>query len=313
MKKKTTKKYIIAVVIVMLIIIGFYWWYYNNLINTANDLLESVYTTELKDKGYNDNEIAIINTMDQEKQDIILAFSYKNYMIALLNAKYFIARKIDLYITQIEESNDTVDRVISLVNTNSIYQPYTNIIETDLSLEYLILVNKYHQLKSNYVPSNLIAAFNGSGLLVNTANNALLNMTKAANEANITVYARSTYRSYNDQNIIYNDYVKGYGEVSANTFSAKPGHSEHQTGLAIDFRENYNASYEDFAKTPAFTWLIDNAYKYGFILRYPEAKEAITGYKYEAWHYRYVGVEVATYIKTNNITFDEYYAYYLDK
>ena len=94
-------------------------------------------------------------------------------------------------------------------------------------------------------------------------------------------------------------------------YSARPGYSEHQTGLVIDI-DNYNDDYENFDKTKEFEWMNNNSYKYGFILRYPKGKTDITGYDYESWHYRYVGKEIAKYIYENNITFDEYYAKFID-
>ena len=103
----------------------------------------------------------------------------------------------------------------------------------------------------------------------------------------------------------------GDGVNKADTYSARPGFSEHHTGLAIDI-DNIKTSYTDFDKTKEFIWMQENAYKYGFILRYPEDKVDITGYIYEPWHYRYVGVEAAKYIYENNMTLEEYYALFLD-
>ena len=122
----------------------------------------------------------------------------------------------------------------------------------------------------------------------------------------------SAYRSYTNQETLYNRYVQKDGSIKADTYSARPGHSEHQTGLAVDVH-NTVLPYTSFDKTNEFTWMKENAHKYGFILRYPKDKTNITGYDYEPWHNRYIGVEHATYIYENNITFDEYYIKYLDK
>ena len=92
----------------------------------------------------------------------------------------------------------------------------------------------------------------------------------------------------------------------------RAGYSEHQTGLALDI-VTYGASMDTFENTDEFKWLSDNAYKYGFILRYPKGKEKLTGYSYESWHYRYVGKDVAKKIHDLDITYDEYYAYYIEK
>ena len=113
----------------------------------------------------------------------------------------------------------------------------------------------------------------------------------------------SGYRSYETQEKLYNKYVKKDGEKKANTYSAKPGESEHQTGLAFDI----GSVDRSFANTIEAKWLAENAYLYGFIIRYPKDKEEITGYNYEPWHLRYVGQELAKYLKKNNLTLEEYY------
>ena len=136
-------------------------------------------------------------------------------------------------------------------------------------------------------------------------------MFNDAKKENITLIINSSYRSYKEQEEVYNMYLTNKGEEYADKYAARPGHSEHQTGLAIDLT-TYGANGETFDQTDAFKWLENNAYKYGFILRYPKDKENITGYNYESWHYRYVGVETATKLKEENITYDEYYAYYIE-
>lgn len=112
----------------------------------------------------------------------------------------------------------------------------------------------------------------------------------------------SGFRSYDYQEKIYNIYVKEFGEEKTNTFSAKPGHSEHQTGLAIDICEDS----DNFIGTKEDIWLQENAHKFGFIIRYPKGKEYITGYKYEPWHLRYVGRKHAKIIFTKGLTLEEY-------
>ena len=120
----------------------------------------------------------------------------------------------------------------------------------------------------------------------------------------------SSYRSYNYQEKLYNNYKNKEGKEEADKYSARPGFSEHQTGLCVDI-DDKNLNYEDFYKSSSYEWMINNSYKYGFILRYPKDKENITGYIYESWHYRYVGIDIAKYIHDNNITFDEYYSKYI--
>ena len=128
---------------------------------------------------------------------------------------------------------------------------------------------------------------------------------------NLNIRIISAYRSYDYQESLYERYLKTDKQEIVDTYSARPGFSEHHTGLAIDV-DNEKLGFDKFYLTKEFNWMQNNAYKYGFILRYPKDKEYLTGYSYESWHYRYVGLEIAKYIQENNITFDEYYAYYLE-
>ena len=137
-------------------------------------------------------------------------------------------------------------------------------------------------------------------------------MYNDAAKNNLYLYISSPYRSYNRQNVLYNTYVKKDGESKADTYSARPGYSEHQTGLAFDLGTAENHDINEFVESKEFKWMKNNAHKYGFILRYPYGKKYITGYIYEPWHYRYVGIDAATYIYNNNITFEEYYAYFVN-
>ena len=122
------------------------------------------------------------------------------------------------------------------------------------------------------------------------------------------------FRSYDLQNVYYSNYVRLYSQAEADKFSAKPGQSEHQTGLVVDLAYTDMDCYLAgcFADTPAGVWLTQNAHKYGFILRYPEGKESITGFQFEPWHFRYVGKDLARAIKESGLTLDEAKPY-LDK
>ena len=120
------------------------------------------------------------------------------------------------------------------------------------------------------------------------------------------IYAGSTYRSYTYQLGLYNRYVAQDGFEEAETYSARAGYSEHQLGLAVDILGG-NWSY--LSETDKeYEWLIDNSYKYGYILRYPRNKEYVTGYVFEDWHFRYLGIELATKVYNSNLTYDEYVA-----
>ena len=187
--------------------------------------------------------------------------------------------------------------------------------EDPLPAEYLntekVLVNKHYYLENDYVPEkleNISVQYALSDMkLVHEAREAFETMAKSAKKQKLNIVAMSTYRSYDYQVKLWNKYAKQDGERKADTYSGRAGHSEHQTGLAVDVY-NEKENYTNFEKTKEFDWMQEHAHEYGFILRFPKDKENETGYQYESWHYRYVGVEAATYIKENNISFEEYYA-----
>jgi len=175
--------------------------------------------------------------------------------------------------------------------------------------DYLVLVNKNNQLNFNYVPNDLesisLKYSNEDKYLRHEAKINFENLSEDALKLGYRIIAVSAYRDYNYQNQLFNNYVKDKGLDYALDCSAKPGHSEHQTGLAVDV-EGSNNNYDNFIDTKEYLWMKDNAHKYGFILRYPKGKENITGFKFEPWHYRYVGKELATYIYNNKLTLEEY-------
>ena len=171
-----------------------------------------------------------------------------------------------------------------------------------------VLVNKLNKLPDNFIPNDLnLIAKEYSDSKQYLRNIAQINFEKMARDAKSNGYnikAVSTYRSYEYQKELFNKYVKEKGFKYANFCSAKEGHSEHQTGLAVDIADE-SLDYDNFDKTKEFKWVSTNAHKYGFILRYPKDKIHITGYKYEPWHYRYIG-KLATYLYENNLTLDEF-------
>jgi D-alanyl-D-alanine carboxypeptidase len=174
-----------------------------------------------------------------------------------------------------------------------------------------VLVNKYYYLDKDYIPLNLQDISKKYALnnmkLVNVAKDAFEEMAKDASNEKLKIIAMSTYRSYDYQVNLYNKYVKTDGKEKADTYSGRPGYSEHQTGLAADVY-NGKTNYTNFESTKEFDWMDKHAHEYGFILRFPKDKVDETGYVYESWHYRYVGKDIAKYIKEHNISFEEYYA-----
>ncbi len=224
---------------------------------------------------------------------------------------YFNYDYIDRYIKYKEENKDlNIKQIITEVNIGLDNPYYTNTKPSkDLNKSY-ILVNKYNYLDKNYIPQNLEeinTQYARDGMkLVNYAKEAFEKLAKDAKKEDLSIIAMSTYRSYNYQVNLYNRYVKEDGKEAADTYSGRPGFSEHQSGLAVDVY-NGKEDYTNFENTKEFEWMQENAYKYGFILRFPKDKTKQTGYEYESWHYRYVGIEIATYIHKHNLSFEEYY------
>lgn len=155
-----------------------------------------------------------------------------------------------------------------------------------------LIANKQYSLPESYAPG-----------LRDDVYNAFKTLQQDAKKKKYSIEILSGYRSYSYQEELYNDYVKKYGKEKASTFSAEPGHSEHQSGLALDVGK----LDESYATTPEGKWLAANAYKYGFIIRYPKGKENITGYAYEPWHIRYLGKELAEKVYKSGLTLEEYF------
>ncbi|MFC4559878.1 D-alanyl-D-alanine carboxypeptidase family protein [Virgibacillus kekensis] len=209
------------------------------------------------------------------------------------------------------------------VENNSAVKPAAALTKPDDNLEIvsnphevLVLVNKNHALPEGFVPKNLVVPnvqfpFTEDlpkKQMRQVAAVALEKMFYAANDAGLELYAQSGYRSYERQDSIFASNVRAYGEEAANNFSARPGESEHQTGLTMDVSSR-DVGYKlviEFGETDEGKWLKQHAAEYGFIIRYPKGKENITQYQYEPWHLRYVGPDAAKEIMQKGITLEEY-------
>lgn len=287
----------------------------NNFISNINKLLEIGYKSTDINTFYNKipNSISII-TLNEYDKDII------NY----LDLEYFNEDNLDRYI------NYDINKISSVYDTSSIkdnynYEDTVTYVNAYLDKDYYsndinltndeankldIIVNKYYKLNAEYEPSDLevISSKFASGTqkLRKEAKESFEKMATDMLKDNLKIYAGSTYRSYTYQEGLYNRYVKRDGFAEAETYSARAGYSEHQLGLAVDIvNGKWNYLSEDDEE---YTWLINNSYKYGFILRYPRGSEYITGYVFEDWHFRYLGVELATKVYESGLTYDEYVA-----
>lgn len=253
--------------------------------------------------------IVILPNKKDEKKELTPEQKQVN---KLKKVPYYKKEYKNRYLSYQKENKDlSIENIVTHVNIGLDNPYYTNTKpSTNLNTE-LILVNKYNYVTENYVPENLQplnTSYARSGMqLVDIAKEAFESMSDDAKKEGMNIIAMSSYRSYDYQVNLYNNYVKTDGKEAADTYSARPGYSEHQTGLAVDVY-NLELPYTSFEETEEFNWMQENAHKYGFILRFPKDKVDITGYQYEAWHYRYVGKEVAKYIHNHNMTLEEYIA-----
>ena len=210
----------------------------------------------------------------------------------------------------------SVENVVLNVNMNLDHAFYEGIEIINNPDDLEAICNKFYALPEDFSPSNLKSVPEGyfvadgkEYILDQDALDAFVKMSDEAKKSDLSLKIISAYRSFSYQSKLYDKYKAANGQSTADRFSARPRHSEHETGLAIDINDVSQA----FENTKEFTWLQDNAHKYGFILRYPKGKEDVTGYMYEPWHYRYLGVDLATKVKESGLTYDAYFAKYFFK
>lgn len=284
----------------------------------------------LKVDGFNEENLAKYIEYNKKYDDLsnedvvnainngfeLINYKFKNEYLRFKEQKYYIPNNLEKYIKYYNEFNEEkFENIIRNINTNIDRAFYTGIKDTDMSKKDLIIVNKYYTIHE-YLPDDLTTIpnnYNGNGgQLSKHVVESYIKMVDAIRKDGMDLEVVSAFRDYNKQDRLYNYYKDEFGLKYADTWSARPGHSEHQTGLTLDVTTE-SIFYENMAETKEYEWLKENAHKYGFIERYPLNKEKITGYSFEPWHYRYIGVEHATKLREENITFDEYYAFYLDK
>jgi len=224
---------------------------------------------------------------------------------------YFISENTERYIEyKVKNPDYSYEQVITYVNIGLDYSFYEKVNMIDNGDDITVLVNKYNKLPDDYKPDlvqldqSMCASGVGPQYLRKEAYEAFVKMHNDAMALGLNITAYGTYRSIQTQHRIWNNAVNSGRTVEdVDSLNARGGHSEHHTGLAVDVIIN-NYSVEE---TEEFKWYSENAHKYGFIIRYPNGKENITGYKYEPWHLRYVGPDIAKEVYEKGITYDEYY------
>lgn len=276
-----------------------------NIIKNINTLLK---------KGYSNSDVSIILAHGDDKE--VSNFAKRDrvkYLEEFYQYSYAKLDNYDRYIAYTDETGEDEKTTVIHVNLNMDKEVYEDAKEVE-SFSNDMLVNKYRYLSADFVPEKLVSISDeytgGEEFRANkTAVNALQQMFESAKLDGLEMLVNSAYRSYEDQVEITEFYRKWYGDNYVNNYVARPGFSEHQTGLAFDIG---STSENVFVNSDEYKWMQENAYKYGFIMRFYKKTETITGFKSEPWHYRYVGKEIASYIHEHNITYEEYYVMFLD-
>lgn len=316
-RKKLKKNIKITLVLIIIVSIGVILGvkkYNEYLYHQTNEY-------KLTEKGYSlDEAKLILKKLDDSNQKYFVDNEKNDYIISLLKEKYFLEKNVNNYLEyKAKNKKKSYSDIVAIVNVHADKDWYDNktVKETDLSKGNLILVNKFNYLKNDFEPNEItdvdINYSYANNRTSKETNDAYIEMAKAAKKDNIILLVNSSYRTYERQEQIYKEFYYSKGISYADAYAARAGYSEHQTGLAIDIFTSGRSTTSDFEESDAFKWLSVNAHKYGFILRYPKGKEYLTGYNYESWHYRYLGIDTATKVYNSGLTYDEYYAYYLEK
>ena len=316
MEKKLNVKKIVVALVVLSVIVFVLYKIISNAIETSNYHKTNEY--KLSEVGYTENEVKLL--LDRLSDDQIADILKMKYDVALtkfLVEKYYLYSNLNRYLDYYNNNKDVnISDVVAIVNVGADKQWYEAVKETDVSKGNLMLVNKFNALPETFEPTDLqeIPGYYAlEGMYMSSSiYDDLTAMLDAAREAGYTMVVTQGYRSFDEQASTYKD-IEDYNDTRyADSVAARPGHSEYQTGLGV-MVEPYGKEVQDVKTSEENKWLLNNAHKYGFILRYPEGKSNITGFNYDPWRLRYVGVDASSKIHNEGITFDEYYAYYINK
>lgn len=267
-KKRRLKKKFALFLAVFLILIGFCFWGVKYFSSSRN--LNEVQPDQGQGKEKEDN--AVVNKLDPAPK----------------NSLEYLALSDGEYLTD---------------------KGYTLVIQDGVaSIDGQVIANKTYSLPQNYQPTDPYQAVRGercNDCIDKTAMKQFQLMQSDAQALGLNIYIASGYRSYQYQVNLYDRYVSTSGKAGADTYSSRPGYSEHQTGLCFDL----NSIEDSFANTNEGRWVNENAYRYGFVIRFPKGQEKYTGYQYESWHLRYVGEALAKqlYHDGEYLSLEEYY------
>ena len=303
-KKFNYFRFITFIVILSLIIFGIV-----KLIMYFN--YKKTYEYKLLSIGYNKENVSILlDKLNDKEINNLLTRKQNDKIIDYVKEKYFIYSNLDKYLNYDNREDRSITEVIAIINTEANIDWFDNEKETDTSLEELMLVNRLYGLSKDYEPEDLVTipvkyAYNGRKIS-NSILDKIISLCDDAYTEGFTFVVDGSYRSYGEQEKIY----KSYDKLDVDKYTTKAGHSEYQTGLSFDLKP-YNKDYKEPKLSEEYIWLKNNAYKYGFILRFTKEKEYVTLISEFVWRLRYVGEEAAKIINDEDISFEEYYAYYL--
>jgi len=280
---------------------------HKHFIENINNLLK---------KGYSNSDINMIVSHGTDSE--VIEFSKRDkarYLEEFFTIDYAKIKNYDRYVTYSDATGEDEEDVVIVVNLDLDKNDYEDAVNVS-KFSTDMLVNKHRSLNESFEPNDLTKinkkyAAENNFYASRIALNAFIKMFNAAESEGYSLIINSAYRSYSEQEEITELYKNSYGQAYVDKYVAKAGFSEHQTGLAFDIGSRNN---KVFIQSKEYEWIQNNAYKYGFIYRFDKRYENITGFRSEAWHYRYVGNKIAKYIyEHNNMPLEEYYVKFLDK
>ena len=307
-KKFNYVRFVICIVVLVGVIVGVV-----KLVGHIN--YTKTYEYKLLKAGYNEEEVKVIDSkLKNEVKDKVISEKYNEYLVPFIKEPYFIYSHLDEYIRYFKDHDTDYRNTVAIINTEANVDWIDNEKETDTSKNELMLVNRLYGLSEDYKVEDIVDvptkyAYSGKKISQSILDN-IIDLCESAKTEGYTFVVSDGFRSYKDQNDLYNSYANNYGKMEADKIVARPGHSEYETGLSFNL-EIYGKNYDNYEVSPEYIWLKDNAYKFGFIFRFPKDKEDITLFEPDLFRLRYVGIEASTIINREDICFEEYYAYYV--
>lgn len=302
-------RFFIFIVILSSIIFGIVYY-------TKDKNYKESYEFKLLENGYSEEEVnKLVGKYENDRLDYLLSIDYNEHIIPFMEEKYYIHSKLNDYLSyKSDNKKSEYADIVALVNVEMHIDWLDNMKETDVSKNELMLVNRIYGLSEEFVPEDLVEvpskyAYSGKKLSQSVLDEVIKLIEDGKNHG-YTFVISDGYRSYKEQKDIYDSYADYYGMSETDTFVARPGHSEYQTGMSFDLKP-YNKVIDDVSNNEEYLWLRENAYKYGFIFRFEKEDEHLTGFSENNWRLRYVGMEAASVIKNEDLCFEEYYAFYV--